>query len=88
LPHWSDAIYDGLILEASAAGDPADSRRLLRRAESRLLAEAPLAPVYFNSKNWVMGTYVHGWREDALWTRTYGDLWMDRAEAAAGPRRP
>ena len=88
LPHWSDAIYDGLILEASAAGDPADSRRLLRRAESRLLAEAPLAPVYFNSKNWVMGTYVHGWREDALWTRNYGDLWMDRAGAAAEQRRP
>ncbi|MGD1031010.1 MAG: peptide ABC transporter substrate-binding protein [Opitutaceae bacterium] len=86
-PHWSDAIYDGLLQQAEAAGDSADAKLLLRRAESRLLAEAPLAPVYFNSKDWLMGTYVHGWREDALWTRYYGDLWMDNAGARAEPLR-
>jgi oligopeptide transport system substrate-binding protein len=85
-PHWSDAPFDGLLLEAAAASDSAEGRRLLRRAELRLIAEAPLAPVYFNSKNWVMGIGVHGWREDALWTRYYGDLWMD-GTGAAGPRR-
>jgi oligopeptide transport system substrate-binding protein len=82
-PHWSDAVFNGLIAQSAAAGDPVEAKRLLRAAESRLLAEAPLAPVYFNSKNWVMGTYVHGWREDALWTRYYGDLWMDRTGAPA-----
>lgn len=82
-PQWSDAVFDGLVSQAAAASDPAEIKRLLRAAESRLLIEAPLAPVYFNSKNWVMGTYVHGWHEDALWTRYYVDLWMDGTGAPA-----
>jgi oligopeptide transport system substrate-binding protein len=81
-PHWSDGVYDYLIQLAESAGNPAKDvgnfdAVALRGAESLLLTEAPLAPVYFNSKVWVMRTYVHGWREDALWTRYYGDLWMD-----------
>ena len=91
-PHWSDGIYDELIHDAESAGNPAKDvgnfdAVALHGAESLLLAEAPLAPVYFNSKVWVMRTYVHGWREDALWTRYYGDLWMDNTGAQAEPQR-
>ena len=33
------------------------------------LDDAPIAPVYFNTHNWLMAPRVRGWREDALWTR-------------------
>ena len=70
-PHWSDARYDSLLADAARASDPSQQSSLLRAAEDRLLAEAPVAPLYFNAKHWLMSPRVHDWHEDALWTRNY-----------------
>ena len=40
-------------------------------AESLLLRDAPLAPLYFNTRTWLMSPRVRGWSEDPLWTRHY-----------------
>lgn len=64
-PQWRDAIYDDLLVRAAA--DPA----LLRAAEQRLLDQCPLAPLYFNARNWLMRPAVADWEEDALWVRNY-----------------
>jgi hypothetical protein len=37
-------------------------------AESLLLEAAPLTPLYFNSKIFLVSPRVHGWREDGLWS--------------------
>ena len=68
-PHWSDQTFDGLL--AKADQDPAERTRRLQAAEARLLAESPVAPLYFNARNWLMSTRVQGWKSDALWTRFY-----------------
>lgn len=68
-PHWSDQTFDGLL--AKADRDPVERTRRLQSAEARLLAECPVAPLYFNARNWLMSTRVHGWQSDALWTRFY-----------------
>jgi oligopeptide transport system substrate-binding protein len=68
-PHWSDQTFDGLL--AKADQDPAERMRRLESAEARLLAECPVAPLYFNARNWLMSTRVRGWQSDALWTRFY-----------------
>ena len=68
-PHWSDQTFDGLL--AKAEQDPAERMRRLESAEARLLAECPVAPLYFNARNWLMSTRVRGWQSDALWTRFY-----------------
>lgn len=60
-PQWSNAAFDRLV--ADPAGLPA--------AEQVLLDELPLIPLYFNNKNFLRRPAVHGWREDALWTRYY-----------------
>jgi oligopeptide transport system substrate-binding protein len=70
-PHWSDSRYDALLVDAARAPDFAQQSALLRAAEDRLLAEAPVAPLYFNVKHWLMSPRVHAWHEDALWTRNY-----------------
>jgi len=62
-PHWADAAYDRL---ASGTNLPA--------AEKRLLDEMPVIPLYFNAKNFLLRPAVHGWREDALWTRYYENV--------------
>jgi oligopeptide transport system substrate-binding protein len=65
-PHWTNADYD----RALAAAD-------LDAAEQRLLDSAAIAPLYFNTHNWLMSPRVRGWREDALWTRFYSGVYLD-----------
>lgn len=45
--HWSNADYARLLEAASGEGDPSKRRDTLQRAESLMLNEYPLLPVYF-----------------------------------------
>jgi oligopeptide transport system substrate-binding protein len=76
-PHWSDPAFDRWVEAATRAPDAEQRGPLLQAAETRLLDECPVTPLYFNARNWAMRTSVHGWREDALWTRYYPSLWLD-----------
>jgi oligopeptide transport system substrate-binding protein len=73
-PHWSDPVFDTLMADAAHEPDATRQRTLLRAAEARLLEQCPLAPVYFNSINWLMSPRVRGWQPDALWIRHYLDV--------------
>lgn len=70
-PHWSDPRYDALIAAAAESPNLPQQHALLLSAETRLLQESPLTPLYFNARNWLMSPRVRGWRDDALWTRFY-----------------
>ena len=75
-PHWSDAIFDGTLSRASTlAGDPRAAA--LQAAEEQLLRSAPVTPVYFNTKIWLMSPRVRGWQEDGLWSRCYHNVYLD-----------
>ena len=75
-PHWSDPTFDQLVAKAARTADPALQAGHQREAEGRLLAECPLAPLYFNATNWLMNPKVRGWHQDALWTRFYQDVYL------------
>ncbi len=77
-PHWQSTDFDRLIASSAAVADPSKARDALRAAERLLLGEAPVAPVYFNVQNWLMSPRVHGWQQDALWSRRYNDLSLDQ----------
>jgi oligopeptide transport system substrate-binding protein len=66
-PRWQDADYDRLV----AAGR-------LAEAESRLLEALPVIPLYFNTKNFLLRPTVRGWQEDALWTRFYDHVSVEK----------
>lgn len=68
---WSDARFDSLLEQASRETDDARRRVTLDAADHLLTAECPVAPLYFNAKNWLMSSRVRGWQHDALWTRFY-----------------
>jgi oligopeptide transport system substrate-binding protein len=70
-PQWRDPAYDTLFARADATARAASRLALLAQAEARLTAQCPLTPLYFNAKNILQRSTVHGWREDALWTRFY-----------------
>jgi ABC-type transport system substrate-binding protein len=48
----------------------------LLAAEALLLEQAPVAPIYFNSRNSLVSPRVRGWREDPLWTRYYDQVFI------------
>jgi oligopeptide transport system substrate-binding protein len=70
-PQWRSPRYDALYVAATERPDTASQAKAFAALESELLQAAPVAPLYFNSRNWLMSPRVRGWREDALWTRFY-----------------
>ena len=64
-PGFDDAEYDRLLAEASGTRDPVRRQQLLREAESRLLSQYPVMPIYFSVvkrlvKPWVLGYQPNG----------------------------
>jgi len=58
---WANADYDRLNNEADRATDPAKRDELLQKAEALLLDEAPIAPVYYGTRTYLIQPYVKGW---------------------------
>jgi oligopeptide transport system substrate-binding protein len=77
-PHWNSPEFDRLIDEAADRTAISDARRIDDQAEQVLLEAAPVAPLYWNTQNWLMSPRVHGWEQDPLWTRRYNDVWIER----------
>ncbi|MBI4626699.1 MAG: peptide ABC transporter substrate-binding protein, partial [Verrucomicrobia bacterium] len=76
LPHWQAGGYDELLARAAARPDLPSQAGDLLAAELLLLERAPVAPLYFNTRNWLMAPRVRGWQDDALWTRYYSGVWL------------
>lgn len=58
---WSDEAYDRLMREAAGQVTPTERLALLQRAEARLLASAPIAPLYFGAQTYLLHPAVKGW---------------------------
>jgi len=67
-PRWTSARYDALLAEAEASRQPGF---LIAAAETLLASECPVAPLYYNTQNWLMNSRVKNWRADPFWTRDY-----------------
>jgi oligopeptide transport system substrate-binding protein len=76
-PNWRNAAFDRGLAAAQAHGDQPSRDRDTLAAEQVLLEDAPIAPVYFNARNWLMAPRVHGWQDDPLWTRFYHDVYLE-----------
>lgn len=63
---WADATYDGLLAEARETADPAARAALLRRAETRLLEEAPVSPLVHGAQTYLLDPAVRGWEPAPL----------------------
>ena len=76
-PHWGIAAFDDAFARAVTLPDPAARTVALLEAERVLLDAAPLTPVYFNTKIWMMSPRIRGWQEDGLWSRCYHNVYLD-----------
>ncbi len=73
---FSDPVYDRLLAAANEEADPARRSAALARAETRLLEEAPIAPVYFGTAAHLIRPAVQGWKLSPLGFHNYQDAWL------------
>lgn len=75
-PQWSDAAYDALVGRLVATAVPSERARLQAEASAHLTQAAPVAPLYYNTKIWLMSPRLRGWQEDGLWSRMYQGVYF------------
>jgi ABC-type oligopeptide transport system substrate-binding subunit len=89
---WSDARYDRLLDEARVEPDPARRLQVLAEAESLLLADGPVLPIYHYVTAELVKPYVRGLWPNALDVHPLEGVWIDHgwrpgAAVAGAPGR-
>lgn len=74
---WHDPAYDALIAAAVGTTDPAARREIFQQAEARLLAAAPITPVFFGTKIHLVHPSVRGWEPALLGFHRYHRLYLE-----------
>jgi oligopeptide transport system substrate-binding protein len=74
---WTSAEYDRLIAAARDTGDPVVRSATLARAETLLLAEAPIIPLYHYTNFYLVHPAVRGWSGNPLDRRSIKQLWLE-----------
>jgi len=75
----SRAIVDvnGLVAAAGQTVDPNQRLELLQQAETLLLEQAPIAPLVFGARNFLIDPAVHGWEPAPLGIYQYKKIYLD-----------
>lgn len=68
---WGDPEFDRLVNTASAEADTTTRLALYDAAESRLLAAAPVAPIYHGTQTFLIHPAVRGWTKALLGFHRY-----------------
>jgi len=63
---WSDPAYDELLAAARRTRDPAKRMGILAEAEARMLAQAPVMPLYFYASKYLVRPGVEGVSDNPL----------------------
>lgn len=73
---WNNPAYDALIAEAEHRTDPAARHEAFQRAEALLLAEAPVAPLFFGVRAYLIHPAVRGWEPSLLGQHQYKKVYL------------
>src|SRR5882672_965259 len=76
-PGYSNPAYDALVQRAASTVDLAARRAILEEAERTMLADQPLAPIYFYVNKHLVKPYVHGWHQNVMNVIYSKNLTMD-----------
>jgi len=68
---WGDGAYDRLIEDASRESSPRARFELFQKAESILLEQGPVAPLYFGAHAYLIQPSVKGWTPALLGYHRY-----------------
>ena len=74
---WASLTYDALLLQADHTDDPDERSESLRQAESVLLDELPIIPVYYFTTVRLVHPAVRGWNPLPLDRHPYKHVWLE-----------
>jgi oligopeptide transport system substrate-binding protein len=75
---WSNREYDRLIDEASNTIDNRARYELYQRAETILLGEAPLIPLFFQPQVYALSPAVRGWTTTLVGFHAFERVWLEK----------
>jgi len=78
--HWKNETYDALVHEALQHQDQAERYALYAKAESILLDELPMIPLYYYAQNTLLGSWVRGWYPNSQDIHPFRDVWLEQAK--------
>jgi len=73
---WGDPAYDRLIAAAARTLDPQARYGLFQQAEELLLQQAPVIPLVFGARNYLIDPAVHGWEPAPLGIYQYKKIYL------------
>jgi oligopeptide transport system substrate-binding protein len=76
---WSNARYDELLKLSTLEGDPQKRMGLFREAETILLDDLPVLPVYWYVRSTLRSPAIRGWNPSVIEMRCYKAIWLDPA---------
>ncbi len=74
---WLNTGYDRLLDEAARTADPAERNTLFHNAETLLLDDAPIIPVYFYTHVFLIQPAVKGWHPTLLDHHPYKYVYLE-----------
>lgn len=75
--NWGNTRYDALIGEAARTQGPAARLELFQEAETILMDEMPVIPIYFYVRSTLIDEAVRGWYSNILDYHPYQDVWLE-----------
>jgi oligopeptide transport system substrate-binding protein len=74
---WSNPEYDRLLRAAGQTGDNAERFEFFQQAESILLDELPVLPIYFYTRPFLLAKSVRGWHVNILNIHPYKHVYLE-----------
>jgi oligopeptide transport system substrate-binding protein len=74
---WSNPQYDALIAQAALTQDQQARYELFQQAESILMDEVPLIPIYTYAKNYLLSPRVKGWYTNLMDYHPYKYVYLE-----------
>ena len=77
---WANKDYDALIAQAAATVDPQERLGVFQKAETLLMEEMPIIPIFFYTRVYLMRTEVKGWHPNVLDNHAYKYVYLEPNE--------
>jgi len=75
---WKNDSYDQLLAKSASAADPAQRLQTLRAAETLLMEQMPIIPLFWKSKDYLLSPQVQNWPASLTDIRSYKPVELKR----------